>query len=107
MGDPCTGNVEGQPDTYELGVTPNPASQGKGLATEAVTAISDWLMGARGAHRLILQMGTHRVHDRAGRNRLGWRHEGAAVEGEFEGEWTTLHRYALLRREWQKARPQD
>ena len=34
--------------------------------------------------------------------RLGLRHEGAIVEGDwFTGEWTTLERFALLRREWQ------
>lgn len=33
--------------------------------------------------------------------RLGLRHEGSAVEGDwFKGEWTTLVRFALLAREW-------
>jgi RimJ/RimL family protein N-acetyltransferase len=31
------------------------------------------------------------------------RHEGAAVDGDwFKGEWTTLERFALLRREWRR-----
>ena len=33
--------------------------------------------------------------------RLGLRHEGSILEGDwFKGEWTTLERFALLRREW-------
>jgi RimJ/RimL family protein N-acetyltransferase len=33
--------------------------------------------------------------------RLGFRHEGSIVEGDwFKGEWTTLECFALLRREW-------
>jgi len=34
--------------------------------------------------------------------RLSLRHEGSVLEGDwFKGEWTTLERYALLRREWE------
>lgn len=108
VGDLGTGNVADQPDTYELGVTLDPAFQGVGLATEAVIAVTDWLMEARGAHRLVLHMDARNRSMIALAERLGWRHEGAAVDGDwFEGEWTTLHRYALLRGEWQKARPHE
>ena len=108
VGDLGTGTVADQPDTYELGVTLDPAFQGTGLATEAVIAVTDWLMDVRGAHRLILHMDARNRSMIALAERLTWRHEGAAFDGDwFEGEWTTLHRYALLRREWQKARPHE
>lgn len=108
VGDLGTGSDPVQPETYELGVTLNPAYQGRGLAAEAVEAVADWLMDHRAAHRLIMQMDARNRSMIALAERLGWRHEGAAVDGDwFKGEWTTLHRYALLRQEWRKARPQD
>jgi RimJ/RimL family protein N-acetyltransferase len=90
-----------QPRIAEVGVTFAPASQGTGLATEALGAV---------VTRLFEQHDIHRVHgetdDRNGAvhrlfERLGFRCEARLVEADwFKGEWTTLRVYAVLRRDW-------
>lgn len=101
IGDVAVGADAGQPDSYELGVTLAPANQGKGYAAEALTAVIDWLMAERGAHRIVMQGDARNSAVLALLQRLGLRHEGTILEGDwFKGEWTTLERFALLRREW-------
>lgn len=95
-----------QPDSYELGITVDPRHQGKGYAREALSVVIDGLMGSHGAHRVILQTDARNASMIAVARAIGFRHEGSEVEGDwFKGEWTTLERFAILRREWQKARP--
>jgi aminoglycoside 6'-N-acetyltransferase len=93
-----------EPRTAEVGVTFAPASQGTGLATEALGAV---------VTRLFEEHGIHRVHARADdRNvavhrlleRLGLRCEARLVEAEwFKGEWVTMRVYATLSHEWRSA----
>ncbi len=101
VGDVAVGADAEQPDTYELGVTVAPLHQGQGYAVEALTTTIDWLMSQRGAHRVVMQGDARNVAVVRLMGRLGLRHEGAIIEGDwFKGEWTTLERFALLRREW-------
>jgi RimJ/RimL family protein N-acetyltransferase len=91
-----------QPQSAELGVTFAPASQGRGLATEAVGALVTRLFEQHGIHRVQAQADDRNgaVHRRF--ERLGFRCEARLVEADwFKGEWTTLRVYAILRREWQ------
>src|SRR5690606_31268695 len=44
-----------QADTVELGVTLDPAHQGKGLAAEALRAMISWLFAHHGTHRVLAQ----------------------------------------------------
>jgi RimJ/RimL family protein N-acetyltransferase len=91
-----------QPATAEVGVTLARASQGKGLATEALTGVLTKLFERRGMHRVFAE-----ADDRNGPvlrllARLGFRCEARLVEADwFKGEWSTLRVYALLGREWQ------
>lgn len=102
VGDIAVGADAAQPDTYELGVTIHPQCQGRGYAAEGLTAIIDWIMGEHGAHRVVMQGDARNAAVLALMRRLGLRHEGSIVEGDwFKGEWTTLERFALLQREWQ------
>lgn len=101
LGDVAVGADSVQPDTYELGVTLAPAHQGRGYATEALDTVIQWLMAQHDAHRIVMQCDARNVAVLALARRLGLRHEGGVVEGDwFKGEWTTLERFALLRREW-------
>jgi RimJ/RimL family protein N-acetyltransferase len=101
IGDIAVGADAVQPDTYELGVTLHPRYQGRGYAAEGLTAIIHWLMADHGAHRIVMQGDARNETVLALMRRLGLRHEGSIVEGDwFKGEWTTLERFALLRREW-------
>ena len=101
VGDIAVGADAVQPDTYELGVTLDPRHQGSGYAFEGLTAIIHWLMADHGAHRIVMQGDARNASVLALMRRLGLRHEGSIVEGDwFKGEWGTLERFALLRREW-------
>ena len=90
-----------QPRTAEVGVTLAPATQGSGLATEALRAVVTRLFEYHDIHRVHAEtddrnQAVHRLFER-----LGFRCEARLVEADwFKGEWTTLRVYAILRREW-------
>lgn len=91
-----------QPHNDEPEVTLEPRRQGRGYAAEGLTAIIHWLMVEHGAHRTVMRGDARHAAALTLMRRLGMRHAGAIVEGAwFKGEWTTLERFALLRREWQ------
>jgi RimJ/RimL family protein N-acetyltransferase len=87
----------------EVGYLFHPEFQGRGYATEAVTAIMD--LGFASGH-------FHRIYGRCdGRNvpsyrlmaRLGMRREAHFIHNEiFKGEWGDELYYAILQTEWQK-----
>ncbi len=93
--------------TGELGFVLHPGHGGRGLATEAVTAVLD-----RGFHEFEL----HRIHARCHvenessarlMTRLGMRQEGHHVEDYlFRGEWADRLVFAVLGHEW-RSRPVD
>ena len=90
-----------QPATAELGVTLAQSSQGKGLATEALTAVVTELFGQRGIHRVVAEADDRNVPVQRLLERLGFRCEARLVEADwFKGEWSTLRLYAMLEREW-------
>ena len=90
-----------QRDTAEVGVTFASASQGRGLATEAMTAVVAALFDDYGMHRVYAETDdrnppVHRLFER-----LGFRCEGRLVEADWcKGEWVTLRLFAVLAREW-------
>jgi RimJ/RimL family protein N-acetyltransferase len=101
LGDCASHVLHEPPATAEIGITMASASQGRGLAREAVLGLAGALFDRHGMHRVIAQ-----VDDRNGPaqrlfERLGFRCEARLVEADwFKGEWTTLRTYALLEREF-------
>jgi len=94
-----------QPATAEIGVTLARSSQGKGVATEALTAVLESLFEQHGMHRVFAE--TDDRNRAVGRlfGRLGLRCEARLVEADwFKGEWSTLRIYAILNREWRDRR---
>ena len=97
----CAVRVMTDQPIAELGVTLAPASQGKGIATEALTAVISELFDGLGMHRVFGETddrneAVHRLFER-----LGFRCEARLVESDwFKDEWTTLRIYAILDREW-------
>ena len=90
-----------QPATAEIGVTLAQASQGKGLATEALTAVVRELFEERGMHRVFAEADDRNFPVRRLLERLGFRCEARLVEADwFKGAWSTLLLYAMLDREW-------
>jgi RimJ/RimL family protein N-acetyltransferase len=89
-----------QPRTAEVGVTFAPATQGSGLATEALGAVVTRLFEQHGVHRVFAQADDRNLPVHRLLERLGFRCEARLVEADwFKGEWTTLRIYACLRRE--------
>lgn len=101
-GDVAIHALEEQPDTYELGVTLAPSAQGAGIATEALRAVVDALVGTLDAHRVFALTDERNAPASRVFSRLGFRHEGRAVEADwFKGEWTTVDTWAVLGGEWE------
>jgi RimJ/RimL family protein N-acetyltransferase len=101
LGDLAVHVFDDQPDTYELGATVSPASQGSGVARAALAAAIDHLVVVRGAHRVILTLDERNEPMRRVCAALGLRHEGTARDADwFKGEWTTVETWAVLGSEW-------
>ncbi len=101
LGDVAVHTLDGQPDSYELGVTMDPVAQGRGVATAVLGAVLAHLMNERGAHRVFATNDARNEPVRRLFGRIGLRHEGTAIEADwFKGEWTTVETWALLAREW-------
>jgi RimJ/RimL family protein N-acetyltransferase len=99
-GDVAVHTLGEQPDTYELGVTLASASQRRGIATEAVSAVLADLFVNSGAHRVVAFCDSRNEPVARLLRRVGMRHESSQTEGDwFKGEWTTLDGYAILERE--------
>lgn len=93
--------LSNQPRTAEVGITLAPDYQGRGIATEALGAIIDWLFGDLDMHRVYAHTDDRNEAVQRLLERLGFRLEARLIEADwFKGEWTTLRVYALLRKEW-------
>jgi RimJ/RimL family protein N-acetyltransferase len=89
----------------EIGYTFSPACQGRGLATEAATALL-WLgfAGLR-LHRIVARCDARNTASARVMERAGMRREAHLVQNEFvKGEWTDELIYAILRTEWEARR---
>jgi aminoglycoside 6'-N-acetyltransferase len=94
-----------QPATAEVGVTFATASQGRGLATEALGAVVTALFERRHLHRVFAESDDRNAAVHALLERLGFRQEAGLVEADhYKGEWTTLRVHAVLAREWPRSR---
>ena len=72
-----------QPATAEIGVTLAQASQGKGLATEALTAVVTELFEQLGMHRVFAEADDRNVPVRRLLERLGFRCEARPSRGRL------------------------
>ena len=92
---------EDEPRQAEIGFTLDPAQQGRGYGTEAVTALLDWAFPQFGLHRVIAIIDVRNTPSSALVERLGFRREAHLVENVFfKGEWGSEYQYAVLEREW-------
>lgn len=100
-GDVAVHALDEQPKTFELGVTLAPASQGRGIASRALTAVLDHFFEAHHAHRVFAECDARNDAVKRVFQRIGLRHEGTLVDADwFKGEWTSLETWAVLAREW-------
>jgi RimJ/RimL family protein N-acetyltransferase len=104
-GDCAVRVLDDQPQTAEVGVTFAPATQGSGLATEALGAVVTHLFERHDMHRVYAETDDRNAAVHRLLERLGFRCEARLVDADwFKGEWTTLRVYATLRREWSPQR---
>lgn len=92
--------------TGEIGYIFHPAYGGRGLATEAASAVlrlgfKPPIDGGLGLHRVLARLDGRNARSARLLERLGMRREAHFVENEFvKGEWTDEVVYAILHREW-------
>jgi RimJ/RimL family protein N-acetyltransferase len=94
-----------EPRQVELGITLDPAYQGRGFAIETVGIVLEYVFETLGKHRVSAVTDTE---NRAAANlfaKLGFRREGHFVEHVwYKGGWGSEYLFALLRREWEERR---
>jgi RimJ/RimL family protein N-acetyltransferase len=93
------------PRQVMLGITLAPTHQGRGLATEALGTVMEYVFDRLGKHRVFAV--TDAKNDAAASlmRRLGLRQEAHYVEHVwFKGAWGNEYLFALLCREWQARR---
>jgi len=106
LGDCATRVMSDPPRTAEIGVTLAPASQGRGLAREALRALIANLFDEHALHRVIAQVDDRNLPAQRLFEELGMRLEARLVDADwFKGTWATLRTYAVLEHEWQTDRP--
>jgi aminoglycoside 6'-N-acetyltransferase len=89
----------------EIGFTVAPASQGRGYAGEAASALLGWLFVERNLHRVIASTDPQNAPSIRVLERLGFRCEGHALRSmRIRGEWVDDLQYALLHDEYTHAR---
>lgn len=90
-----------EPRLASFGVTLSRAAQGRGYATEALTALLDYLFIERGKHRVSATCDVRNHRSAALLERLGMRREAHHLANTWEkGDWTDEYVYAVLADEW-------
>lgn len=92
--------------TAELGYVFHPGHGGRGLATEAATALVDWGFTEFGLHRIYARCHGRNVPSARLMARLGMRQEARHVGSYlFRGEWADQLVFAVLAHEWSRRAP--
>lgn len=85
-----------------IGYYVDAAYQGRGIVTRCCASMLDYLFQSVDLHRVVIQCGTGNLKSCAVPERLGFRREGVAREGEWVGgRWVDLVVWAMLQEEWQ------
>jgi len=103
VGDVYVYTPEREPEQARLGYSIATAHQRKGYATEAVTAMLDYLFGALNKHRVGAGVDAENTASMALMERLGMRKEAHFIQSAwYRGQWTDEVQYAILQSEWQQ-----
>ncbi|GGK42411.1 ribosomal-protein-serine acetyltransferase [Deinococcus malanensis] len=88
----------------EVGFSIMSSMHGKGYAREAVAALLTFAFQRLKVHRVVANTDPRNLPSARLLRRLGFRHEGRALESYFDGSvWLDDDQYALLAREWSAA----
>ncbi len=106
LGDVAAGPEGDDHRLARIGFTLAPQAQGRGFATEAVTALLDYLFCVRGKHRVAAACDPRNLASTALLARVGMRREAHHLQSVWsKGEWTDDVQYAVLATEWSARRP--
>lgn len=88
-----------------IGITLCRAFQGQGLATEALSALLEYLFLEANLHRVQADTDPANVPAWSLLERLGMRREAHSLQSLwFKGRWADEFFYAMLRQEWNQLR---
>lgn len=105
VGDVAACTDAGDPRQADVGFTLAPAAQGRGYATEALTALLGYLLVNRGKHRVRAECDARNARSVALLERVGMRCEAHHLRSSWwKGEWTDDLVYAVLADEWRARR---
>lgn len=98
----CAVKIEEDDDRQaEIGYTLARAYQGRGIASEAVSRVLEYLFATLGLHRVIAITDVENAASVALLERLGLRREGHFHQNIwFKGKWGDEYLYAMLQEEW-------
>ncbi len=89
----------------EIGYTLSRAYQGRGIASEAVSCVLEYVFVTLGLHRVIAITDCENAGSVALLERLGLRREGHFRQNVWlKGKWRDEFLYAMLREEWRSTR---
>lgn len=101
IGDVAFGVKEDDPRQCSVGFTIASAYQKNGYATEALTALLDYLFEDVDMHRVVADCDTKNAGSWKTLEKLGFRREAHFVESFLQGkEYSSEYFYGLLQREW-------
>jgi aminoglycoside 6'-N-acetyltransferase len=95
-----------EPLVVDIGYTLDPATQGRGYATEAVGEVLRYLFEDRGKHRVSADCDSRNDASWRLLERLGFTREGTLRASFRDGDaWADEYLYGLLAEEWRMRRP--
>ncbi len=90
----------------EVGISLSPEHHGQGLATEALSAVLDYLFGPLAKHRVFASVDPRNTASIRLLERIGMRQEAHLRQSILiRGEWVDDLIFALLRAEWSARQP--
>ncbi len=94
-------SVDIKNEAAELGYVLSPAFWGRGMMSDAMTAVLFVCFNVLEAHRAYLRIMDGNEHSRAFASRMGFRNEGLSVSSAFiKGEYRSVWTYAMLEQEY-------
>lgn len=90
----------------DLGYCMSQKHWGKGIMTEAAKAVTDFLMGDVGMHRIVIENATENPASGCVARKCGYTLEGIRKEAflSLDGRWLDICHNAILKNEWLKAK---
>ncbi|WNS76483.1 GNAT family protein [Bacillus sp. DTU_2020_1000418_1_SI_GHA_SEK_038] len=102
IGDCALHTLLDEPRIVEIGFTLSPGYQGNGYASEAVSALLDYIFKVLGKHKVIAHTDVRNNKSIALLECVGMRREGHFLQNYMsKGQWVDEYQYSILKSEWE------